>query len=70
MNIMSEKVSALWVWIKKEANKNKFRKGFPEEMTVKLSTPKDEEEQEEKAEIQQREEHIWSGKKPWHILKI
>lgn len=36
INIMKEKVRALWVWIKRETNVNKFRKGLPKEMTVKL----------------------------------
>ena len=36
INIMKEKVRALWVWIKRETNMNKFRKGLPKEMTVKL----------------------------------
>lgn len=36
MNIMNEKIRALSVWIKREANRNKFKKGLPMEMTVKL----------------------------------
>lgn len=36
INTMKEKVRVLWLWIKRETNVNKFRKGLPKEMTVKL----------------------------------
>lgn len=36
MNIMNEKIRVLLVWIKREVNRNKFKKGLFMEMIVKF----------------------------------
>lgn len=56
---MNEKIQALWVWIKTEANMNKFRKDLPEEMTVNFR-PKDEHEHGEKSAREPARSHSMS----------